>query len=553
MRSLRGGCVAATLALLPLVYSFKFTSFLHAKEALLDVALVLCVLLRLIEARTPQRASRAGRPLLPLWLWLLWALAAAAMHSVQVSSYTVEEGVRIAVLLLFAGLNGDLLADRRWRRRIFSALILGGTLAAALGGAQFAGLFPALFPGVAGYDQPMYSVFGNQGLLGGYLALILPLVLWRYHTAPRIARLLLLVAAAIMGAAWGLSGARSAWLAGTLGIGLTLWLLRRRRWRCLAPAGVGILSAIAMLLITWTTSGQRLQHTLESSDVGGRARLWFWDAALRMTGEHPIAGVGLGNFPYWSPYYQGLALQAHPGHFHNELHTEHAHSEALEVLAETGCVGLLLALWLLWRVPRRPGPAVGTLSALMIVSLFNAALHSAPHALAGLFLAISLCMRPKASASESPPVPREVRGWPGPVAAFLAAMLLVAAHFATTLLPSYYLCAAEDAHLAGNNADALYQRALAHPWPNYPAREGYGMWLLEAQRPAEARIQFEAALRGLDTGRIHLLLALAAQRLGDHAAMQAHLEACLLRWPGNAQAVQLLQQQPLPPPFSPLF
>ena len=99
-------------------------------------------------------------------------------------------------------------------------------------------------------------------------------------------------------------------------------------------------------------------------------------------------------------------------------------------------------------------------------------------------------------------------------------------------VPSYWLRAAEDAHLAGEPSLELYERALAHPWPNAEARKEYAFALSEAGRDADARRELERTLEGLDTGDAYLSLALLAAKRGDRESARRWGEECLRRWRG---------------------
>ena len=80
-------------------------------------------------------------------------------------------------------------------------------------------------------------------------------------------------------------------------------------------------------------------------DVALSGRLDIWHASLRMAAAHPINGVGVRGFRYAYPQYA-------PANDHFVVGEScgvgegacHAHQIVLEVLTETGAIGL--ALWL---------------------------------------------------------------------------------------------------------------------------------------------------------------------------------------------------------------
>lgn len=90
-----------------------------------------------------------------------------------------------------------------------------------------------------------------------------------------------------------------------------------------------------------------------STDSTWDGRLNIWAGGLQMFREHPLLGVGAGNFPYLSPAYSSFAAHiseepgrpasggANPG--------SPAHDMYLTQAAELGLPGVLLFLWILYR------------------------------------------------------------------------------------------------------------------------------------------------------------------------------------------------------------
>jgi O-antigen ligase len=81
-----------------------------------------------------------------------------------------------------------------------------------------------------------------------------------------------------------------------------------------------------------------------SADTGRAA---VWAAAVRIAGDHPLLGTGLGTFGGVFPRYRPLAIQS--------AYT-HAHQDYLQWLAETGVLGglagALLLAGLAWTAAR---------------------------------------------------------------------------------------------------------------------------------------------------------------------------------------------------------
>ena len=162
------------------------------------------------------------------------------------------------------------------------------------------------------------------------------------------------VAALALGVAILLGGARAAWLSYALVLAFSGWhALGARRL-----AGFTALALVAALVVYAASPQvqQRVERTataLQADDaaldgaLSGRARIW--DAALCMTRAHPLNGVGVRGFRLAWPECDPVPAQA-PVWGAGEAY--HAHQLVLELLSETGIVGLLLwlaAAWLVWR------------------------------------------------------------------------------------------------------------------------------------------------------------------------------------------------------------
>jgi O-antigen ligase len=165
------------------------------------------------------------------------------------------------------------------------------------------------------------------------------------------------VAAAAVGLVVLMAGARAAWLTFALVLVFSGW--RLLGWKRLAWTFVfGALSIVALGLFS-PQMRDRLERTTQvmSADAAGMdvalsGRTRIWSAAWCMVNRHPVNGVGARGFRRAFP-----ACDPSP-----EVEAEwgqgaayHAHQIVLEVLSETGIVGLLLWLsgvamaWRAWR------------------------------------------------------------------------------------------------------------------------------------------------------------------------------------------------------------
>ncbi len=177
--------------------------------------------------------------------------------------------------------------------------------------------------------------------LGVGLASLAPFAL--YAASRRVGAAGWLFAAAALGLVVLLAGSRAAWL--TFGLVLLFSGWHVLGWKKLL--GVFAFGALALATLT-VTSPQvrervaRTTHALAADEQGvdmalsGRTRIW--GAAVCMIRQHPVNGVGARGFRDAFP-----ACDPEPGQAPawGEGPALHAHQVVLEVLSETGTLGLL--------------------------------------------------------------------------------------------------------------------------------------------------------------------------------------------------------------------
>lgn len=170
------------------------------------------------------------------------------------------------------------------------------------------------------------------------------------------------VAAAAVGVVLVLAGSRAAWLTYALVVAYSGWRLlgARALIGCLA---IGMVAAVAIgfgssqvrervarTAMAWEGDGDGVNQALS-----GRAQIWA--AAGCMIADHPVNGVGARGF---RDAYPGCNPAPQAQEVWGEGPALHAHQIVLEILAETGVLGLLLWLaaaaqaWRAWRFAPLP-------------------------------------------------------------------------------------------------------------------------------------------------------------------------------------------------------
>jgi O-antigen ligase len=301
----------------------------------------------------------------------------------------------------------------RWTWIVFGG-VLAGVLQALIGLYEFRGGSGAPHLWIANYRYfRAFGTFGQPNPFSAFMGLTLPLALgmaWGYLSAafsrwqeahsrratrsewlgPGLLAVMYagfaLVLLAGLIAAWG----RGAWLGFGVASVVLICFAPRRRWAGLAllAAGGVTLAALWMVGIVPLSIQQRINHTAQEfvgfRDVRGVPisdenfaiveRLAHWQAAISMANDHPFIGVGLGNYEAAYPAYRLVGWPRALGHAHNDY---------LNLLAETGLVGLtgyvagwaLIVYWTL-RALQQPDPVMRGLVLGLMGTWTHLAVHS---------------------------------------------------------------------------------------------------------------------------------------------------------------------------------
>lgn len=276
--------------------------------------------------------------------------------------------------------------NRRWEWLLF-ALMSAGIAQAGIGLYTFFGGSGAdhlrIFP-----DRGFFRAFGSFGQpnpFGGFMGLLTPLAMmvavgyimrtwsiWRKnHIISRLNLLLggyYAIASLLMGGAVIASWSRGAWLGLVLAILALVVAFPRKLWQ-----GLGLFAIVIVIGgILWMSGrlpssltdriGSATQELFVLSDVRGVdinpenyaviERLAHWQAALNMGRANAWLGVGFGNYDATYEIYRLINWKFSLGHAHNYY---------LNVLAETGIIGLVAyiglfihLLVLTWRTRKHP-------------------------------------------------------------------------------------------------------------------------------------------------------------------------------------------------------
>jgi len=398
----------------------------------------------------PSRVDGALRAVLGMWLAAamlaflhartLWALTRGLrLRAVNVEGLLDADAVRDTVLAFAALAVGAAFffilrrSGEAVRARALSAALLGCAFSGGLAVLQKAGLAPAEVNAFWKMTGRLSGGAIDPNALGILCALGLTVCASGLAVSPgRAGRW---IAAAVLSAGLVLSGSRSAVV--LLAVALLALLaspaIPARRRVALAAAGLAILIVVGGVFAKTTRGSVASRVALffdstVSTESRVSTRTTLWHSAWRLFEKHPIAGAGLGAFPWQLPNLlaeesRSLPLRDNPGNAY------------LQTLAETGILGFVLTLVLVVALARealaarKRESAAGIGAAILgfLVVLFFGSHWLAPDVSLLFFLLAATAARPPVTAAS----PAAVRARRLAVGAYAAAAAVAA--FSTVL------------------------------------------------------------------------------------------------------------------------
>jgi putative inorganic carbon (HCO3(-)) transporter len=255
-----------------------------------------------------------------LGILALALLSSLQAHEISDALTTTSRYASFAIVYVIVTQLG---ADRVLQRRIAWTLGIASSIAAGLGLHEY----------LSGKQELATLPYVNQNDFAFMLATSLPLM-FVLLSGPKLLRPFVLAAIGLVSAAILLSLSRGA-LVG-IGAGFLLFVITDRR-RVRVTLTAGALATIGTLFVIHSNP-QRFHQALSlKSQVAQQnvsTRFGAWGAAARLASDHPLLGVGPGNFRF---YYNKLTGQP-VGTFTLTV----AHNALLDVGAELGLAAMFL-------------------------------------------------------------------------------------------------------------------------------------------------------------------------------------------------------------------
>lgn len=296
-------------------------------------------------------------------------------------SNTFEHAILCCALMLIFPLTVNLMKYRRWIKACAFAFILPVSVVAFTGIVQYClGFAPSgwldesIFGGI---PSRTVSLFNNPNILGVYLTMIFPFVLMLTlpHNRPNM-RVLGCILSAFVAICTVFTFSRSAWIALVAGAMLFAIMISPKGILWMIPIAA---SAVGATLLFPDTVGARIRNFVSMTDSANNYRVSVWNSSWEMLSDVFVSGLGMGEEAFKTAYigYASAGTQ----------YAMHSHSLYMQIVIQTGVIGLVLFAVFVFNSARRCCSSVAIKSSDEFLSTVAKAALSGAFALlvAGIF------------------------------------------------------------------------------------------------------------------------------------------------------------------------
>ncbi len=316
---------------------------------------------------------------------------------------------------------------------------------------------------------------------------------------------------------------------------------------CITALELAPITSFIRALPEQPTALQRFQAT-SVTESNTSVRLLFWATGWEMFRSHPLLGVGANNYEVAFPQARAQFADNHKNspltELNEQLLTQYAHNEYVQILAELGAIGFLLFLLFCialivtfcraLRRARRPLLALGAGSGLLAFAVSSGAsafsFRWLGSGLIFFFAAALVSHFASANRPQNIDAPSRIRTTSTSFTfafrilvcglAFSVLMLL----WASTQAGNSVMHALAQRNRSPVDAEQLYVIALRCNPFDAATHYDYGSMLYQLKRPAEAVLHLRHAVAyGINTSTSYAFLAAAEEESGDLRAAERTL------------------------------
>lgn len=365
MRKAILGIFTAAVFLTPLLIApFTIDYYNSPKELFLQLAVIVCLGLWLIKDIRQARFEIAGTR---FYFLILIVAAISGLSIFWAKSRYLALRDYITLLVYFGAFFVCVNTVTQKKAPVLATFAFAaGFIGALYAVLQYYGIDFIRYPGIIFSDWRfrLYSSFGNPDFLAGYLVLIFPVGVALYlSTKKLVKKILLLSALAVM--CWALwltfsVGALAGIVVAVVFMAYNLfveWTQSRAffyQHKTDLPIGRSVAMLCVVLGIISLLFAPVVIRGAKASTVwkeGMTNRIMLYKSAYNMIKDHPVRGIGIGNFRLRLPEYRGRLIRYQQRYFDSDnLDSQidkNTHNEFLQVWVETGIFGFAAFMLLL--------------------------------------------------------------------------------------------------------------------------------------------------------------------------------------------------------------
>jgi O-antigen ligase len=365
-------CLAA--ASIPFDFAFTIGAVrVTPTEALFTLALVLWLPVIL---RAPKNIVSTPY-FMPLLIFLATCLL--SLLAAQNRFVTLRETVQFAWLFGVFYLISLEVKKRTKTLTLWAVLLAAGLVVSLVGIYQYFFVREPLHFAITETRLRAHGMFDQPNPFGSYLVGIIPFLFGFYFYTETLAppvqergnrihkiffkKKIIVAALFILSAALFATFSRGNWIGLVCGMIVLYYFLQEKIRRAPFFMLLGVIASVAMLVIIDVSLQPRQE--LRGRAFSNRQRLLLLTAAIKMARDHPLLGVGFGNFPVRLPEYASAELMESMQFDYDKTSKkwfvnpnkkpdiEIVHNPVAQVLAETGALGLAAFVWLFFVYYRR--------------------------------------------------------------------------------------------------------------------------------------------------------------------------------------------------------
>ncbi len=249
------------------------------------------------------------------------------------------------------------------RNRIFWALVAVCFISSTYAVCQFYNIEFKFWARQGGRGN-IFSTFGNPNRYSSFVAAVIPAMIGYFLATRGVRKYILAFVIPLTYIGIMMTFTRGSLLGLAVSLFVMLILLVRffklRFFKTYLKSFLYLLAVFAIITAIFSTENpintshlsaiKRAASAAAGQENSVRQRFMIWQISLLMTKDHPIIGQGIGTYKYHYLDYQGKFFEdpANQEELKRAVWAREAHNEYMQILAETGILGFIFWMWLLF-------------------------------------------------------------------------------------------------------------------------------------------------------------------------------------------------------------